>query len=132
MRDRSRRTFADVVQEAREAPRRPDRARAVSSATLTDPTGRQWHEVEESIAEARAQELVLAGAELAWDGCGSRGYAAPVTWISRREAALLAAAGPPTLRMNKRHSAALSAWRTDDGSWLVLATMSVTWGKRLA
>lgn len=123
-----KRSFADVVREARTAPHAPQ----PHAAGLTDPVGRRWREVEESISESRAQELVRDGAELAWDDCGSLGYGAPVKWISRADAADLATHGPPTLRVNKRHTAGLSSWRSDDGSWLVLATQSVRWGDLLA
>jgi hypothetical protein len=127
---KEQRSFADVMREARAAPQRPQPPAA--AAGLTDAVGRRWREVEESISESRAQALVRDGAELAWDDCGSLGYGTPVRWISRAEAADLAAHGPPTLRVNKRHAAGLSSWRTEDGSWLVLATQSVRWGDRLA
>lgn len=131
MNHRDKRSFADVVREVKAGPRVPQSSPTTSSG-LTDPTGRTWHEVEESISEARAQELVRSGAELAWDDCGSLGYGAPVRWISRADAADLATRGQPTLRTNKRRTAGLSSWRTDDGAWLVLATQSVRWGDLLA
>lgn len=99
---------------------------------LTDPTGRRWREVEAQISPERARDLVLRGAELAWDDCGSRGYGAPIEWLSREEAAALAGDGTPVLRTSKRRRAELSEWTSDDGAWLVLATMSVKWGRRLA
>lgn len=125
-------TFAEIVDAAKAAPRRESRRGRTSDDELRDPAGRTWREVEVRISEERAHGLVLAGAELAWDDCGGRGYAAPIEWISRKDAAELAAGGPPVLRSSRRHGADLSAWRSDDGEWLVLATMHVRWGRLLA
>ena len=125
-------TFAEIVDAEKAAPRRESRRVRTSEDELADPAGRTWREVEVLISEARAHELVLAGAELAWDDCGGRGYAAPIEWLSRKDAAELAAGGPPVLRSSKRHRAELSAWRSDNGAWMVLASMHVRWGTLLA
>lgn len=103
-----------------------------TAPAIVDPAGRRWHQVEADIGPGRARALVAGGAVLAWDDCGSLGYAAPVTWITKEDAARLAADGPPTLRVTKRHDASLTAWQTEDGSWLVLASMSVRWGALMA
>ena len=124
------RSFADVVREVREAGTGYPAEREAPGQRLVDPAGRVWHEAE-AITGTRARELVQAGAALAWDDCGSLGYGPPVDWVPRDEAAALAAAGPPTLRTGRHRSAGLSAWRADDGAWLVLASMSVRWGRRL-
>lgn len=124
-------SFAEMVEDARRAPRAPDGPDGVW-LRLGDPTGQTWREVELQISPERARSLVTAGARLAWDDCGSRGWGAPIDWISPAEAAALAAGGEPVLRNDKRHSAGLSAWTSRDGSTLVLASMSVTWGRRLA
>ncbi|GEA87785.1 hypothetical protein [Cellulomonas cellasea] len=125
------RSFADVVREVREAADASPAPREAPGQRLVEPAGRAWREVEDEITEARARELVQAGAALAWDDCGSLGYGAPVDWVARDEAAALAADGPPVLRSGRNRSARLSAWRADDGGWLVLASMSVRWGRRL-
>lgn len=121
-----------MVDEVQHAPERPREEPRSGWTTLTDPAGRTWNEVETQISPERARELVLAGAALAWDDCGSRGYGAPIECLSREEAVGLAAGGAPVLRVNKRHSAELSAWVSGDGTWLVLASMSAGWGRRLA
>lgn len=131
MRTPRSRPFADVVREVREAEDGTPAPRELPGRRLVDPAGRAWREVEEDLTEDRARELVRDGAGLAWDDCGSLGHGAPVDWVPRDEAAALAAAGPPVLRTGRHRSAGLSAWRTDDGAWLVLASMSVRWGRRL-
>lgn len=102
-------SFADVVRDVRAAVDERPTGLPVSGPRLVDPAGRVWHEVEGDVAEARARELVLAGAGLAWDDCGSLGYGAPVDWVEPQEAARLAAAGPPALRSGRNRSAGLSA-----------------------
>lgn len=125
------RSFADVVREVREAGDARPTPREAPGQRLVDPAGQAWREAEEEITEDRARELVQAGAALAWDDCGSLGYGAPLDWVPRDEAAALAAAGPPVLRTGRHRAAGLSAWRADDGGWLVLASRSVRWGRRL-
>lgn len=125
-------SFAEIVDDVKQAPQQHEGEPRGTWSKLTDPTGRSWREIEAQISPERARELVSSGAELAWDDCGSRGYAAPIEWISREEAAALAVGGTPLLRNNKRHRAELSAWTSDDGSWLVLASMTVKWGRSLA
>lgn len=132
MKSRRGRSFAEIVDDVKLAPRPEVHTPHPAGESLTDPAGRAFREVEEQITPERAQALVADGAALAWDDCGSRGYAAPVVWIAPDDAARLAAAGPPALRLTKRQRAELSAWQSSDGAWLVLASMSVRWGRLLA
>ncbi len=131
MKQRSTPSFAQIVEDAKRAPR-PLVEPADDGSRLTDPAGRTWHEVEAPISPGRARELVADGAALAWDDCGSRGYGAPVDWLSTSEATALAADGLPVLRTKRDPASELSAWATEDGASLVLATRSVRWGRRLA
>lgn len=131
MRKREAASFADLVHEVKLAPGSPE-PEPRPEAVLTDPDGEKWHEVAAEISPEQARDFVLGGARLAWDDCGSRGYAAPIDWIGMDEARALAAAGRPTLRINKRHRAQLSEWASGRGERLVLASMSVQWGRRLA
>jgi len=125
-----KRTFADLLQEVEDAPQRRETDPPGDRwDRLTDPSGRRWRLVAEDIDPGRAQELVTAGAAVAWDYCGSRGWAEPIVWLTKQEAAQLARSAPPQLRKNKRHNASLSEWSDTDGMPLVLASMSVRWGK---
>lgn len=132
MKSRRGRSFAEIVDDVKQTP--PPKAHTPHSAaeSITDPAGRVFREVEEQLTPERAQELVAKGAALAWDDCGSRGYAAPVVWIAPDDAARLAAAGPPVLPLTTRQRGELGAWQSSDGAWLVLASMSVRWGRLLA
>lgn len=119
-----------MLEDAKRAPRARDSEDVW--LRLSDPTGRAWREVEPTISPRRARELVADGALLAWDDCGSCGWGAPIDWLSPADALALAAGGEPVLRNDRRHAAELSAWISRDGAMLVLASMSVTWGRRLA
>lgn len=94
-----------------------------------DDLGRGLVLVSDSISPERAQELVIAGAAVAWDDCGSRGRAGvPVVWFNDADVERMAAAGPPELRRKKNHrDANLMEYRREDGRPVVIAEMSVRW-----
>jgi hypothetical protein len=123
-------TFADLLKEVKAAPPRQETEPPGHRwDRLTDPSGRRWLLVAEDIDPERAQELVKAGAAVAWDYCGSRGWGEPIVWLTKEQAAQLARGAPPQLRRNKRNNASLSEWSDTEGAPLVLASMSITWGK---
>ncbi len=128
-------TFAQVVHEVESQTREPEpEPRGDDMEHITDPSGRRWTLVEDEISPQVASALVRSGAAVAWDCCGSRGHpqaCAPIDWFTAEEAATLAGSEPPELRRNKRRSAFLSRWTDEDGRTLVLAEMSVRWGKLL-
>lgn len=94
-----------------------------------DNVGRGLVLVSDSISPERAHELVLAGAAVAWDDCGSRGRAGVrVVWFDDADVARMAASGPPQLRRKKNHrDANLMEYRREDGRPVVIAEMSVRW-----
>jgi hypothetical protein len=125
-------TFAEVVQEVANRPRQPEPdPRGDDWQHITDPSGRRWTLVEEDVSPEVASTLVRSGAALAWDSCGSRGWGAPVAWLTAEDAATLAGSDAPELRRGKRRSASLSRWKDQGGRTLVLAEMSVRWGRLL-
>jgi hypothetical protein len=95
-----------------------------------DDDGRGLVLVENSISPERAHQLVLDGAVVAWDDCGSRGWSGnKVVWFDDADTRRLATAGPPTLRRKKNHrDANLVEYRREDGRPVVIAEMSVRWG----
>ncbi len=99
--------------------------------TLRAPDGRVFRETTAALDPAAAQELVAAGATVAWDSCGCRGYCG-MEWFDRADNALFLRTGSPQFVAPSRkvpHATGhLSAWRTDDGQVLVLASREVRWG----
>lgn len=81
---------------------------------LTDPEGTRWVKRRANISAGAAHALVKQGARVAWDPCGCGGYCG-FTWFSAAEAALLVAAGTPTIRNTKRRHGNLSEWVADEG-----------------
>lgn len=120
---RQRKPFAEVVREVRESPSRPVPARN----GVVGPDGRRWHLVAAELAPAEALARAAAGAAVAWDPCGCRGYCA-FTWYTHREGERMVAAGEPVVRLSKRHNGGISEWATLDGQRLVVAEDAVTWG----
>lgn len=111
---------------AREAEDRSDR-----DETITDPSGHRWRQVADDITPDAAWQLVQGGAGVAWDSCGSLGFAAPIEWLDKDDVAALAKTGPPEVRRGKRHLGFLAEWADESGERLVLVTHDVRWGKRL-
>lgn len=129
-RPRSNPTFAAIVDDLRRHPTpEPD-----LRARLRAPDGRSFVETDEELTPEAAQALAAAGAVVAWDSCGCQGYCG-LEWFDPARTARLVADGPPELVPSSRkmpHVAGrLSAWRSDDGQMLVLATREVRWGRAL-
>ncbi|MEH3075110.1 MAG: hypothetical protein PGN11_00285 [Quadrisphaera sp.] len=128
-------TFAQVVQELREAPAapvaEPPVGRMVGHDQLYDPRGHRFERVAHDISPAVALAEVTAGAQVAWDRCGCAGYCG-LDWLDAQHVARLVAAGAPSPRRRKDPVSHLSAWEADDGSVVVLAVADVRWGDVLA
>lgn len=103
--------------------------------TLRAPDGRVFREITDELDPAGAHDLVVAGATVAWDSCGCLGYCG-LEWFDRTDNPRFLRTGPPefvTPRRKVPHATGhLSAWRTDDGQLLVLASREVRWGGLLS
>lgn len=127
-RARSEPTFAAVVDDLQRRPPAPtpdDRSR------LRSPDGRVFFPSVDELSPAEAAAMVAAGATVAWDSCGCQGYCG-MEWFPATDNARFLRAGPPEFVPRSRKvphaDGHLSAWRTDDGQVLVLATREVRWG----
>ncbi|TKV60677.1 hypothetical protein FDO65_03010 [Nakamurella flava] len=129
---RSRPPFAAVVDGLRRRPPAPERDRR---ARLRAPDGRVFVEIDPDLIPDAAVDLVAGGASVAWDSCGCRGYCG-IEWFDADDTAVLVRSGPPVFVPASRkvpHAAGrLSAWHTDDGQVLVLASGEVRWGGLLS
>jgi hypothetical protein len=121
-----RQTFAEVVREVEEAPVTPE----PRTGGITDPTGTHWMPINRQISPGHALALAAAGAPVAWDACGCRGYCG-FTWFSEAQVAGLVRAGAPTIRHTKRRRGNLSEWGSEDGRALVVAEDAVRWADLL-
>lgn len=120
----ARPVFADIVAEVLKLPAPPP----VAAPVLIAPEGSHFYEVAE-LTPAGALDLITAGARLAWDSCGSFGYAAEIEWFDPADRPRLVETGPPTLRNEERGEGSLTYWRSADGQALVLASYDVRWGE---
>lgn len=143
-RRRSRRTgptFADLVAEVRAAP--APVARDVGPPPFRDPEGRVLERVASNVSAAAAQSAVVAGARLAWEGCGCGGGwgGCTPTWLDAAARARAVAAGSPRLR-GRVHPTWIDLWapvvpdevaagRCPPGDVVVYAHAEVVWGREL-
>jgi len=83
------------------------------------------------ITAVEARDLVLHGAQLAFEGCGCGGWAGctPI-WIGADERLLLAAGSAPRIVNKHDFPTWIDLWRSDEGS-VVYAHGDVEWGDAL-
>ncbi len=125
---RARPVFADIVNEAKNAPSLP----SPPPPSLIAPDGNCFFRTGRSLAPDEAVDLVAAGAIVAWDSCGCLGYC-DIDWFAASDQAELVRTGPPELRQptkrrNRGHGE-LTEWQTCAGDTLVLASQDVRWGR---
>ncbi len=75
----------------------------------------------------RAQELADGGAGVVWDACGCGGGCG-LDWYAPHQVRQMVAAGPPSIRNNRKRHAFIAEWASADGSRLLLVEQDVRWG----
>lgn len=122
-------TFVEIVEDVTAIPPPP----STQPPRLIAPDGRAFYEASAALHPKHAVALVASGAIVAWDSCGSRGFAAPIEWFDPSCAPEFTRSGPPELRNQPgrryRGQGELSEWRTAEGAVLVLASLDVRWGR---
>ncbi|MBO9555898.1 hypothetical protein [Cellulomonas sp.] len=129
----AQRSFADIVREVESTPRQPLEAPAAGTlvdGVLTDPDGREYRRVEDTLTANRALALAAAGAVVVWDSCGCGGYCG-FEWFSAQDVKAMAASGAPVIRNTKRARGNVSEWRSRSGDVLLLAEDDVRWAGRM-
>ncbi|MEJ7648227.1 MAG: hypothetical protein WKF57_04105 [Nakamurella sp.] len=122
-------SFADIVQEVRSSVSpEPPLSPGLYGDAIVDEEGRVFELVGSDISEDRALTAARAGAHVLWDACGCGGGCSGVRRYVQDEIQRMALSGPPVVRRTKRHHGRISEFRAADGSTLLLAEMSVTWG----
>lgn len=116
-------TFAETVREVQGQPVVPE----VDRSGAVDPSGKRWHQHLAQISPARALELAMAGAAVAWDPCGCGGYCG-FDWYGAEDVARMVKSGTPKVRCTKRRKGKLSEWTDANGGVLVVAEDAVQWG----
>lgn len=102
---------------------REDRGVGFHGDHLHGPDGRVYRRAKDHIRPNRAQELLQAGAAMAVDVCGCRGYCG-LDWPSLSERTELGRRPP---RLAKNRFGWLDEWQTDDGHRLLLQYGDVRW-----
>ncbi len=112
-----RKTFAEMVTEASNEPPRPPEFRP--DEFLTDPSGKVFQRIDAALSATRANELIAAGAAIAFDDCGCGGQCS-VEWAEQSSVAAV----PETKKRKKGRaaSASLEEWRSRDGAIMVLVS----------
>lgn len=122
-------TFAEIIDGVTADPPPP----SPQPPRLIAPDSRTFYQASQALDPKHAVELVAGGAIVAWDSCGSRGFAAPIEWFDPSCAPEFTRSGPPELRNQPgrryRGQGELSEWRTAEGAVLVLASLDVRWGR---
>ena len=126
-----RKSFADIVAEAKAAPAAPVSSDA-GAAAFKDPEGRELTRVG-GLEPSEARALVLEGAQRAFEDCGCGGAygGCDTTWIDRPTRERVAAESSPRFAKGKRTVSWLDIWQ-GDGGFVVYAHASVGWGDALA